>query len=47
MTNNEKFNELINECENPQKMLDLLVLLFSKPNSHRSDSIPEESKVVI
>ena len=47
MTNNEKFNELINSCSDPRRMMNALRLFAAKPRFQESDDMFEESEVGI
>jgi hypothetical protein len=45
MTNNEKFNELINSCSDPRRMMNALRLFAVKPSFQEADDMLEESEV--
>ena len=48
MTNNEKFNQLINQCESPRLIYNaLLSLALSEPCVHQSDNALQKKQVVV
>ena len=48
MTNNEKFNQLINQCESPRLIYNaLLSFALSEPCVHQSDNALQKKQVVV
>ena len=47
MTNNEKFNRLINRGSDPRRMMNALRLFAAKPSVQQADPMFEESQVGI
>ena len=47
MTNNEKFNQLINRSSDPRRMMNALRLFAAKPSVQQADPMFEESQVGI
>lgn len=46
MTNNEKFNQLINSCGNPRLVYNALLAL-SKPCVHQTDDMTNKREVIV
>lgn len=47
MTNNERFNQLINSCSDPRRMMNMLRLIASKPSIQQTHDMCQESEVCI
>ena len=47
MTNNEKFNQLINRSSDPRRMMNALRLFAAKPSVQQADPMLEECQVGI
>lgn len=47
MTNNEKFNQMLNACDDPERMLAALLIFFSKPRVQQAHDMADKRQVVI
>lgn len=47
MTNNEKFNQMLNACDDPERVLAALIIFFSKPSIQQAHDMADKRKVVI
>ncbi len=46
MSNNEKFNALLNSCSHAQQVYNAL-LTFAKPSLQQTDNVSEKRKIII
>ena len=45
MTNNEKFNKMINNCRHPRRVMNALRILAIKPSVHESEDMGKEIQI--